>query len=59
VPERVAQATALYQPSYERMVELVGGYTDDQVTLLLDFAERSDEILAAEIGGVGAGPGER
>ncbi|GGP51079.1 MarR family winged helix-turn-helix transcriptional regulator [Saccharothrix coeruleofusca] len=50
VPERVARATALYRPLYERMAELVSGYTDDQVALLLDFAERSDEILAEEVG---------
>jgi DNA-binding MarR family transcriptional regulator len=52
VPERVAEAAALYRPLYERMADLVGGYTDDQVALLLDFAERSDEILAEEIGRV-------
>jgi DNA-binding MarR family transcriptional regulator len=56
VPERVAEATALYRPLYERMADLVSGYTDDQVTLLLDFAERSDEILAEEIGRVGESP---
>jgi DNA-binding MarR family transcriptional regulator len=53
VPERVAEATALYRPLYERMADLVSGYTDDQVALLLDFAARSDEILAEEIGRVG------
>lgn len=53
VPERVAEATALYRPLYERMADLVGGYTDEQITLLLDFAERSDEILADEIGRLG------
>lgn len=53
VPERAAEATALYRPLYERMAELVGGYTDDQVTVLLDFAERSDEVLAKEIGRLG------
>jgi DNA-binding MarR family transcriptional regulator len=53
VPERVAQATALYRPLYERMADLVGSYTDEQVELLLDFAERSDEILAQEISSVG------
>ncbi|MEV6491177.1 MarR family transcriptional regulator [Actinoplanes sp. NPDC051633] len=55
VPERVAEATALYRPLYEQMAELVGGYTDDQVMLLLDFAQRSDEILAEVIGRVGHG----
>lgn len=53
VPERVAEAMALYQPLYERMAALVGGYTDDEVTLLLDFAERSDEVLAEEIDRLG------
>jgi len=53
VPERVAEATALYRPLYEAMVDLVSGYTDDQVALLLDFAERSDEILAKEISTIG------
>ena len=56
VPERVAQATALYRPLHERMADLVAGYTDDQVALLLDFAERSDEILAGEIARVGESP---
>jgi DNA-binding MarR family transcriptional regulator len=49
VPERVAEATALYRPLYERMADLVSGYTDDQIALLLDFAKRSDEVLAEEI----------
>jgi DNA-binding MarR family transcriptional regulator len=53
VPSRVSEATALYRPLYERMAELVGGYTDDQIALLLDFAERSDEILSEEISRVG------
>ncbi|MGW4767413.1 MarR family transcriptional regulator [Nocardia sp. NPDC004278] len=56
VPERVAEATALYQPLYERMADLVSGYTDDQITLLLDFAERSDEILAEQISILGEAP---
>lgn len=56
VPERVAQATALYQSLYERMADLVGGYTADQVKLLLDFAERSNEILADEIRRVSESP---
>jgi len=56
VPERVAEATALYRPLYERMAELVSGYTDDQLALLLSFAERSDEILAEEIHRVGHPP---
>ena len=55
VPERVAEATALYRPLYEQMAELVSGYTDDQVMLLLDFAQRSDEILAEVSGRVGHG----
>jgi DNA-binding MarR family transcriptional regulator len=41
VPERVAQATALYQPLYQRMADLVSGYTDEQVALLLDFAHEA------------------
>jgi DNA-binding MarR family transcriptional regulator len=53
VPGRVAQATTLYQPLYERMADLVSSYTDDQITVLLDFAERSDEILAEEISRAG------
>lgn len=56
VPHRVAEATALYQPLYERMTALLSGYTDDQVTLLLDFAERSDKILAEEIDRLGESP---
>jgi DNA-binding MarR family transcriptional regulator len=53
VPERVAQATALYQPLYQRMADLVSGYTDEQVALLLDFAQRSDQILSEETSRVG------
>jgi hypothetical protein len=53
VPERLAEATAWYRPLYERMADLVSGYTDDQVTVLLDFAERSDQILAEEIDRLG------
>lgn len=53
VPERVAEATALYRPLYERMADLVSGYTDGEAALLLDFAERSDEILAREISAIG------
>ena len=53
VPERVAEATAMYRPLYERMTDLVGGYTDDQVALLLDFAERSAAVLAEEVGRAG------
>ena len=56
VAERVAQATALYEPLYARMADLVSGYTDEQVALLLDFAERSDQILSEELARVGEPP---
>jgi DNA-binding MarR family transcriptional regulator len=52
-PERVEEATSLYRPLYKRLADLVGGYTDDQITVLLDFAERSDKVLADEIDKLG------
>lgn len=49
IPRRAAEATALYRPLHERMADLISTYTDEQRALLLDFAERSDKILAEEV----------
>lgn len=48
-PEKVQEIEALYAPIRQAMRELWAEYSDEELTLILDFAERSYAVSMAEV----------
>lgn len=46
-PTATEQTWALYGPFYERLTELFGSYTPDELALLTDWCTRADEVARA------------
>ncbi len=49
VPERVAEAAAIYESMARAMDELFARYTDDELALILDFASSANAITVEQV----------